>query len=44
MGHNRGLYSFNVVFWDMSLDTKSLNLLNMLGLLSFLDHTSANIL
>jgi len=24
MGHIRGLYSFNVVFWDMSLDMKSL--------------------
>lgn len=24
MGHIRGLYSFDVVFWDMSLDTKSL--------------------
>jgi hypothetical protein len=44
MGHIRGLYSFNVVFWDVILDTKSLKLLNMLGLLSFLECTSADIL
>jgi hypothetical protein len=44
MGHIRSLYSFNLVFWDMTLELKSEFAKYAWFAIMILEHMSANIL